>query len=63
MKLFRLQQIKNRYAISTATVARWIKAKKLPQPTYINNQRVWRLKELKKFEKTLFVTSFNKEAA
>ena len=63
MKLFRLQQIKDRYSISTATVTRWIKANKLPQPTYINNQRVWKLKDLKKFDKKLFVTSFNMVAA
>lgn len=41
-RFIRAKEIRARYDISNVTLHRWIKSGKLPQPQYINSQRVWR---------------------
>lgn len=45
-KFLKLKQVKAYFNISTATVNRWVKAGKLPQPHYVNQQRYWSVEDI-----------------
>ena len=41
-RFLRAKDIRFRYSISDPTLHRWTKSGKLPEPEYLNGQRVWR---------------------
>jgi len=41
-RFLRAKDIRARYSISDPTLHRWTKSGKLPEPEYMNSQRVWR---------------------
>jgi predicted site-specific integrase-resolvase len=40
-RFWRSKDLRNRYGCSDPTLYRWTKAGKIPQPQYINGQRIW----------------------
>ena len=41
-RFLRAKDLQARYGISHATLYRWVNSGKLPNPEYLNSQRVWR---------------------
>ena len=55
---FKARNIREHFRISTATINRWVASGKLPEPQYINNQRVWKFEDIEEAEKKLSKPSF-----
>lgn len=42
--------LEKRFTVNRSTLWRWYQKEKFPQPKYINNRRVWDLKEVEQWE-------------
>lgn len=45
-KFYRSKDLRERYGCSDPSLYRWTKAGKLPQPQFINGQRIWTEKQI-----------------
>jgi predicted DNA-binding transcriptional regulator AlpA len=52
-RFIRAKEIRARYDISNVTLYRWINSGKIPQPQFLNSQRVWKQSVLEAAEEKM----------